>query len=335
MCGKNITGFFPIQLTGTAKHMKSKLLPFILTFVFFSNCAVSHGGEFEQNLLLLPDDLLARDLEKKEDDFIDKDLLRNSILWGAGPITFIFGAKAWDWDSDEDFKSEEEGWFGDDTALGGADKIGHFYAHYLMQRIFYNIFDYTEDGHKRKWLYSLGVTLGVGTLIEVGDGFSSSYGFSYEDLVMDIGGVLFGALLDYSPVMDAFLGMSVYYWPSEGYRDHRDTVPIDFVSDYSGFKYMFNFKLAGFEEIGYDVPTFLRYLQLDLGYYTRGFSKSYDFNTKDFANPTRNWFFGVSLNVAEIIRDLFDDPSSLKATIASEPFEYYHLPLGLEYDEEI
>lgn len=306
-----------------------------LLFFILSCVGPSFGEQKSESDRLIEESFLLENLEPEEDEFISKDFLRSSILWGAAPITFIFGSKAWDWDSNEEFKSEEEGWFGEDTALGGADKIGHFYAHYLMQRIFYNVFDYTEDGHKRKWLYSLGVTTAVGVFIEVGDAYSSEYGFSYEDIVMNLGGILFGALLDYYPTLDGFLGMSAYYWPSEGYQDHHDTIPIDFVSDYSGFKYMFNFKLAGFERIGYQLPPYLRYLQFDLGYYTRGYSDSYDFETKDFHNPSRTWFFGASINVAELIRDLFEDKSSMAATIASKPFEYYHLPLGIEYENEL
>lgn len=266
-----------------------------------------------------------------------KDVLRYTILGGALPVTLLYGAKAWRWgDGDNhDFKSEKEGWFGQDTSLGGADKAGHFYAHYLVQRALYSIFDYTENGAPRKWVYSLGTTVAVGTLIEVGDGWSSRYGFSYEDLIIDIGGLLFGALLDYSPTLDAFLGLSIEYYPTDGYKERRQDFPLDFVNDYSGFKYLLNIKLAGFEYLGFNAPDFLRYVMFDVGYYTRGYSSEYDVDRSDFDNPTRNWFVGISINLAEVVSDLFEDKKGLPARIARKPFEYYHVPVGYTHDETL
>ncbi len=268
-----------------------------------------------------------------------KDLLRYSILFGSVPVTFLFGVKAWDWGSRHEFKSEREGWFGQDTSAGGSDKAGHFYAHYLIQRFVFFVFDYTEDGASSKYTYSILTTSMIGTMIEVGDGWSSLYGFSYEDLVVDLAGVFVGALLDYFPVLDAFIGFSVDYVPTSNYRKYfnkHETVPLGWVTDYSGFRYLMNFKLAGFRYLGFKTPEFLRYITLDLGYYTKDFS-TYDleFKGRENLDRTRNWYFGISLNFAEVMRDFYTKKKGVLYTVTTKPFEYYHIPVGYRNENEI
>ncbi|HNX60629.1 MAG TPA: DUF2279 domain-containing protein, partial [Spirochaetota bacterium] len=114
-----------------------------------------------------------------------KAIVRNGILFGTVPVVFLFGVKAWDWSGDHSFYSRNEGWFGKGTDYAGADKAGHFFAHYMLQRSMYDVFNWTENGESQKWAYSLGVSLSTGFLIELGDGYSSKYGFSFQDLTMD------------------------------------------------------------------------------------------------------------------------------------------------------
>ncbi len=273
------------------------------------------------------------------DQFLNKDYLRYSILFGSMPLTFLFGVKAWDWGSRHEFKSEREGWFGQDTSAGGSDKVGHFYAHYLIQRFLYFVFDYTENGAPRKYAYSILTTSIVGTAIEIGDGWSSLYGFSYEDLVTDLAGVFVGALLDYFPVLDAFIGFSVYYLPTSNYvKYHKkhETVPLGWVTDYSGFRYMMNIKLAGFRYLGFKVPEFMRYINFDLGWFSRDFS-AYDgeFTPRENLDPRRHWYFGISLNFAEVMRDFHSEKKGALYKITTTPFEYYHIPVGYRHDKVI
>ncbi len=275
----------------------------------------------------------------ESDHLINKDFLRYTILFGSMPVTFLFGVKAWDWGSRHEFKSEREGWFGQNTSAGGSDKVGHFYAHYLIQRSLYSIFDYTENGASRKYLYSILTTSVVGTAIEVGDGWSSLYGFSYEDLVVDLAGVFLGALLDYFPLLDAFFGFSVYYLPTSNYIKYfkkHETVPLGWVTDYSGFRFMMNFKLAGFRYLGFKIPEFMRYINFDLGWFSRDFS-SYDgeFTPREELDPRRQWYFGISLNFAEVMRDFHSRKEGVLYTVTTTPFEYYQIPVGYRHEKVI
>jgi hypothetical protein len=315
------------------KRFSFKYIALIITLlIFFQGTAFSQEDETRDGND--SDDITLNDTQHNNKDFI-----RYSILFGSMPVTFLFGIKAWDWGSRHEFKSEREGWFGQDTSAGGSDKVGHFYAHYLIQRFVFFVFDYTEDGGSQKYTYSILTTTIIGTTIEIGDGWSSLYGFSYEDLVVDLAGVFVGALLDYFPLLDAFIGFSVDYVPSSNYIKYykkHETVPLGWVTDYSGFRYMMNFKLAGFRYLGFKTPEFLRYITLDLGYFTRDFS-AYDgeFTARSKLNPRRNWYFGVSLNFAELMRDFYTEKKGTLYTLTTTPFEYYHIPVGYRHEKVI
>jgi Predicted periplasmic lipoprotein (DUF2279) len=268
------------------------------------------------------------------DSETSKSVVRYSLLYGTLPMTFFFGLKTWDWGNSHEIRSEKEGWLGKDTSFGGADKVGHMYAHYLFQRGLYSAFNWTENGDSRKWIYSIGLTCAVGLFIELGDSKTSAYGFSYEDIVFDYSGILVGALLDRFPIADGFVGFSAHWYPTDAYKNNLKTGSkikegLGLVNDYSGWKYMFNLKFAGFENLGFKVPMGLRILQIDLGFYTRGYS-AYD--KGDYSRPyTRNIFVGISINSAQVLKESVEPDSRGSLYKTSHAFlEIYHLPLGYE-----
>jgi hypothetical protein len=99
---------------------------------------------------------------------------------------------------------------------------------------------------------------------------------------------------------------------------------------------MMNFKLAGFRYLGFKIPAFLRYITLDLGFFTKDFS-AYDgeFTAREKLNRTRNWYLGVSLNFAEVMRDFYTEKKGTLYTVTTTPFEYYHIPVGYRHEKVI
>jgi hypothetical protein len=264
-----------------------------------------------------------------------KSAVRYGILFGEVPLITFFGAKAWNWSGDHSFYSKNEGWFGAGTDYGGQDKMGHGFAHYVLQRSMYQVFNWTENGGSMKWVYSLSTSMACGFLIEIGDGFSSKYGFSFQDLTIDYAGILLGAMLDRFPVLDGFVGFSAHWSPSDAYLERYKarsafTDSLDFVNDYSAWKFMLNFKFAGFRNLGFNVPLALRILQLDVGYYTRGYS---NYDKGKWARPhERDVFVGISVNSAQVIEETwgeYRDNSSYK--VSHTFFEYYHVPLDAQH----
>lgn len=253
------------------------------------------------------------------------------------PIILIFGIKAWDWENDHDFYSKNEGWFGQGTSFGGADKAGHFFAHYATQRFLFSVYDHLDTNPYDRWVYSIGMTMGVGFLIEIGDGFSSQYGFCFQDLVMDYAGIICGALLDYSPTLDSFIGFSVKYIPTKAFRENEKKGPkrlLTFVNDYSGFVYMMNFKLAGFKYSGFNIPEFFKYIQFDLGFMSRDYT-AYDVKAHTDDDKRRGIYVGVSINFAEVVKDFYEDDNSVLCRLSQIPFKYYTIPAGPYHSFEL
>lgn len=72
----------------------------------------------------------------------------------VGGVT-AYGFGVWNW-GESSFRTESEGWFGRDTASGGADKLGHAYAGAVSTAIaasLYRRWGYAEAGVQRVFEY--------------------------------------------------------------------------------------------------------------------------------------------------------------------------------------
>lgn len=255
--------------------------------------------------------------------------MRYSILVGVPVAHLIYGRIVWNWGEQTNWRWAHEHWFQEDTDSGGADKVGHCFAHYMVARVSYSFFSYTEQSRSRALFYSAFNAALVGTMIEIGDAYTGKYGFAYEDLIVDYIGIAIACLLDRYPVLDEFIGFTEYYEPSEHYEGKKNRGYVNFAGDYSGAKWLIDFKLAGFKYLGFDIPEFMKYIQLDAGFYTRGYT-NYDVQR----NPSQHLFVGISINMREVAKDCFT--SSKKASwVAEQPFKYFHVPIGYEKDKTI
>ncbi len=195
--------------------------------------------------------------------------------------------------------------FGGFTYAGGADKAGHFYTTYAFARLGAQIL--IDRGWSRPAAVLLNVTftLGLYTLVEIRDGLHPGYGFSMQDYAANILGATAAALLLLSPALDRLFDVRMRYVPSKLYRRallHEHD--IDLSEDYSGQTVMLAFHLGGVDAIRKS-PTFgiLRYIDLLIGYSTRGFLPKPD----PSVNRKQELFVGVSLNLVEVLRDLYPD----------------------------
>ena len=262
--------------------------------------------------------------------------LRYSMLVGIPVVHIVYGLTMWDWGEQKQWHSAHERWYQGDTDSGGADKTGHFFAHYTVSRISYSVFSYTEDSQNKALFYSAFTAALVGTMIEFGDAYTGRYGFSYEDLTMDYAGIAVAVLLDKYPLLDGFFGITESYSASKAFKEENDKTYFNFAGDYSGAKWLLSFKLAGFKNIGLDIPEFMRYIQLDAGYYTRDYTDYDDDYNKangDVSDPRRHLFVGISINMREVAKDLAGRSNKKAGWLAEQPFKYYHVPIGYEKDK--
>ena len=214
------------------------------------------------------------------------------MIAGAGALVGAYGySKWWNEGFNKGFRAVNEGWFGPDTPHGGQDKLGHAYFSYVGTRLLARAFELggNEPGDAMK----LGAwsTLGIMTAVEVLDGYSRQHQFSKEDTIMNIAGALGAYVLESNPGLDRRFDFRLLYKPSpEVKRAGR----YDIAGDYTGQTFLLVAKANGIPALR-EHPVF-RYLELAVGYGINGYDSTQG------APRTRHAYFGVSLNITEILR---------------------------------
>lgn len=193
------------------------------------------------------------------------------------------------------FHTANEGWFGQNTYSGGADKLGHFYMNYAGVRLFSRAFEWAGNTPAGSNDLAAWLMLGTFTAIEVLDGFSKQWRFSKEDVVMNVAGIGAALMMEHHPELDRVLDLRFLYRSSREEGNNFDPF-----GDYSGQTYLAVVKASGIPALR-SHPV-LRYLELSVGYGTRGYGT--------LGYSTRNTYVGVSLNLSELLNaSLFKSPS--------------------------
>lgn len=238
---------------------------------------------------------------------------KNKRLWavnltGAGIIT-AWGMAKWDYFSTS-ANTTTEGWFGNDTKSGGADKLGHIYTSYVMTHGISYIYESWCINKKDASLYGALSSLAVVTYMEIGDAYSD-HGFSREDSIANTVGVIYGYLSYKNPELSNILDLRWEYNPF-----NRSS---DISTDYENSKYLLALKLNGFD---FARDSFLKHIEFHAGYYTRGFDDPD--TTKE-----RNAFIGIGINLTDLLRR-----HSYKKT--STLLKYYQIPgSSLQYRKDL
>ncbi len=213
-----------------------------------------------------------------------------TISWQAAVLTTgigILGVVSWEWGS-SGFNFTDEGFFGNDTAYFGMDKLGHAYSTYVTAEFLTHGMQSNGASSYAPYngaLLSWGMMLGV----EIFDGFSKDHGFAYEDLIFNSLGAGFSALRNTIPGLRETLDFRLEYIPS------GNTDGFQPATDYSGQKYILALKLAGIDCCRHSP---LRYLELHGGYFSRGFTD----DEKERGEPERKEpYIALSLNISELV----------------------------------
>jgi hypothetical protein len=225
-----------------------------------------------------------------------KDDVSASRLESGGALAFVtaLGLTSWKWGSQKTFRMNNEGWFGDETGSGGTDKLGHAFSSYAITTTIADRLVSEGRSREQAALSAALTTQAIMLYVELFDGYSGDHGFSREDVVMNMMGTGLSYARVVNPSLREKLDFRMEYMPS-GYKGFRP------ISDYEGQKYLFALKLNGFDAFR---NTSLKYLELQTGYYTRGFSK--EARAAGEAKE-HHAFIGVALNLTEL---LFGKPSS-------------------------
>ncbi len=208
----------------------------------------------------------------------------------VGAITVI-GVAGWDYGS-HSFRAANEGWFDSDTPYGGADKLGHAFTCYALASVYdriYKDWGYSEQdailmGSANSWLTM--------SLVEIGDGFSKSQGYSWQDEIMNTLGAGMAYLRHRVPAVRERVDFRWEWFPSPSVREGER---FDILTDYSGQKFLLAFKLDGWLHTGNPL---LKALEVQVGYYTRGYVSRDELH---FDGQHRYGYVGIGLNVTYLL----------------------------------
>lgn len=217
-----------------------------------------------------------------------------------------------------DFRVTREGWFGQHTMAGGADKLGHFYTSYVGTRLLAKAFTHIGNDPDAALVLGAAVTFGTMMAVEVADGYSRHWRFSREDAVMNAFGTAAGILLERSPRLDGVVDLRVHYLPSEAGGKQFDPF-----GDYSGLTYLVAFKASGWPALR--KRPVLRYLEFSIGYGT----SNYEDRRPDLIGERRRQVYaGVSLNLAELLGATVyrHRPGAASREVAGTLLEYVQVP---------
>src|SRR5262245_4952282 len=167
----------------------------------------------------------------------EKKLLYTDLA-AIGAMT-AWGIANWDY-GDRSPHAQSEGWFGEDTAHGGADKLGHAYSSYVLTQALSSLYESWGFESKDAVRFGALTAFGMQAFLEVGDSFSS-FGFSYEDMIMNTVGTVAGYVLWTQPELSRKLDFRIEYAPE------FDTA--DIFTDYENQKYLLALKLDGFDAL--------------------------------------------------------------------------------------
>lgn len=226
-----------------------------------------------------------------DDDLPRHAKARNLNLLAAG-ATIGWGIINWDY-FQESPQAGSENWFGRETDEGGADKLGHLYTTYALSHLYAAIYDKWDYPQQQALRLGALSALGTMTVMELGDSFSD-YGFSYEDMLMNCLGAAAGYWMGTHPEWQRRLDLRLEYAPS------LSDFETDVITDYEHHKYLLALKADGFDILG-DSP--LRYLELHLGYYVRGYDDYKPYQPDD--DRERIVYLGLGVNVGKLIEGVW------------------------------
>ena len=244
--------------------------------------------------------LLGTTLRAQSDSLTNKKLNQLALYGGIGYGATLFTLSQ-AWYADQGLSSFR--FFNDNPQWKQVDKVGHFYTTYQFSNIGNALL--TKAGLEERKAALWSSILGTGLLlpVEILDGFSPEFGFSYGDMISNVAGSAF------------FLGQELL-WQEQRIKAkfsfHQtslapqrpavlgDSLPEELLKDYNGQTYWLSFDLHAFTGKG----RFPKWLNLALGYGAHNmiFARDEENNALGFDN-FRQYYLGLDFDLSYIRTD--------------------------------
>jgi hypothetical protein len=281
--------------------MMSKYVVFVFVLLISKSCA--------------QDSVIVTDGFRLKPEFTGRKIAATVGIGGMLATSLIWSYDAWWRDAGREFNFKSEHWLNSITL--GIDKVGHFYTSYFYFTLFRNTMLW--GGYERstaEW-WAAGATAFFALAVEVGDGVSPKYGFDYQDIVFNFGGIGYGWLQTRIPFLKNF-NFKWLYLPSEGYR-----FPMRFTDKYDAHTYWLTCDIDKLLPESIE-PYWPDFLQIGIGYGVddnvtkREFSIGFDINLERiFHTENEDW-----LLVEKTVNKFHIPAPAIKFTTHKEP-RYY------------
>jgi uncharacterized protein YfiM (DUF2279 family) len=222
------------------------------------------------------------------------------------------------------FHVTREGWFGQNTYTGGADKASHFVSYYIVGKLLAGVDMELGMSRDSAALLGAGTSVIAGLATELGDG-TNKYGFSWEDLLTDsLGAATSLAITHYG--LDDLIGFRAGFVPAPT----AVCCPYGGTGkDYTAEIYTADLKIAGLGERAKFNSGPARFLLFSVSYGSKGYP---------YADPLvreRQVGFELGINFGEILRVIGVPPDKWWGKILYFGFDVIRLPytqVGMYYD---
>ncbi|HEY7113542.1 MAG TPA: DUF2279 domain-containing protein [Thermoanaerobaculia bacterium] len=239
----------------------------------------------------------------------------------------VVGELVW-WKGNEKgkFHFTDEEWFQHDTYAGGADKASHFFFGYMFTRELAKWYERFGNTSAESRGLAAAVSVIGGALVELGDGFTDIYGYSWQDVAANATGALAAYGIEAAGISDVV-----------GFRFgfvNADIPPpccraYGYGHDYSEDVYSADLKLEGVLRRAGMRPGPARFFLVSMTYGSKG----YRFSPVDVRE--RNIGVDLGLNMPEILLAVGVPKTKWWGEALLTIFEYIRFPytaFGWQYD---
>jgi hypothetical protein len=219
--------------------------------------------------------------EVPRSSFLERHRLLFSTVIPVTAIGAVTANSLVAYNTNHSFRVHKEGWFGEKTVNGGADKASHLTDYYIVASLFEDAYKMIGYSEKQAILMGLGLAIATGLANEVSDGFTR-HGFSWEDLAMDSAGAVAASLVSVTRTRD-LLGMRTSHLPGPNYGNDV---------------YSADFKFSGLgQRLGVNLGP-LRWLLFSVTYGSKGY------RDKTGIDQQRQLGLEIGLNLQQVLFDL-------------------------------
>ena len=282
-----------------------------LILISICSCLLSFG-QSKTNLFLKPSDTLNK--PRRNALVISQSSLAALTLVGLNQLWYA------------DFERSKFRTTNDNSQWLQMDKLGHVYASYQLGRLGAESLNWAGVSEKDQLIY--GATLGLSflTAVEVFDGFSQEWGFSWGDMLANAGGTVLyvgqGLLWKEQRIALKYSFSNTDFAPLNPNKLGNGLTE-EFLKDYNGQTYWLSFNLNSFLKTNF-IPN---WLNLALGFGANGMLTGKDDNLL-FPNQDRYRQFYLSFDIdltriktnSNLLKTLFSVFNTIKVPMPTLEF---------------